>query len=127
MNAPVIVKPVGTAIAATGVVGEPIELVSQRGVRIVCVISAVSGTSPTLTLKLQAYDAASGTWVDVKGASTLALGATGTTEMTVYPGLTAVVNEAVNAVPGRLVRLYGTIGGSNTPTVTCSIGVDRLA
>ncbi len=127
MNAPITVKPIGTVIDTTGVVGDAFELPCQRGVRIVVVISAVSGTSPTLTLKLQSYDGASGTWVDVKGASTLALGATGTTEMTVYPGLTAVVNEAVNAIPGRRVRIYGTVGGSNTPTVTCSIGVDRLA
>lgn len=127
MNAPLIVAPIGTAFSATGVVGIPFELPVQRGVRIVVKVSAVSGTSPTLTLKLQAYDGASGTFVDVKGASTLALDATGTTELTVYPGLYPVVNEAVNAHPGRRCQLYGTIGGSNTPIVTASIGVDRLA
>lgn len=127
MNAPLIISPVGTVHQTTGALAQAIDMPTQRGLRIVVKVSAVSGTSPTLTLKLQTYDGASGTFVDVKGASTLALDATGTTEMTIYPGISSVVNEAVNAHPGRLCQLYATIGGSATPKVTASIGVDRLA
>jgi len=93
-----------------------------RGVTITVKNTAGSGTTPTLTVKLQEYTAGGG-WVDVTGATTAAIagGTPGTTSFTVYPGVTVAANAGVSRPLGRTWRVAWTIGGSATPTVTASI------
>ena len=96
-------------------------------------ITAVSGTSPTLDVKIQGYDQTGGDWVDlgdnIAGTGAYAFAqksSTGQDQLTVYPGLTASGNAVCNGkIPNR-IRAVATVGGSATPTVTFSLSVDFL-
>lgn len=90
-------------------------------------ITALSGTSPTLTVRVQ-YTIDGVTWhdLDTTNAQTTALNATGKTVLKVYPGLTAAANAACNSPLPPVHRLAWTIGGSATPTVTFSTAATYL-
>ena len=98
-----------------------------RGLLVAVKNTAGGGTSPTLTVKLQEYFDGAG-WVDVAGATTAAIVGTtpGTTTFVVYPGVTAAANAYVNRPLAKSWRLAWTIGGSATPTVTCSVDAVML-
>ena len=96
-------------------------------------ITAVSGTSPTLDLKIQGYDQTGGDWIDladnVAGTGAYAFAqktGTGQDQLTVYPGLTASGNAVCTGIIPNQIRAVGTVGGSSTPTVTFSLSVDFL-
>ena len=95
----------------------------QRGIKIVVDITAITGTSPTLTVTLQGKDLASGKYYTILASAALA--AVGTTVMTVYPALVAVANLTANDVLPRTYRIISAIGGT-TPAVTATIGVTTL-
>jgi len=96
-------------------------------------ITAVSGSSPTLDVKLQGYDQDGANWVDL-GDNVAGTGAyafaqkTGASsdELTVYPGLTASSNAVCTGILPNQFRAVATVGGSSTPTVTFSLGVDFI-
>lgn len=92
------------------------------GVTVVVKNTAGSGTSPTVTVKVQEFVVGAG-WVDVPGATTVAIagGTPATNQFTVYPGSTAAANAYVNRPVGKTWRLAWAIGGSATPTVTFSV------
>lgn len=91
-----------------------------RGVVLALKTTAQSGTSPTVTLKVQG--STNGTdWYDITGAATTAIATLTTTHLTVCPGATAAANSVVSQPLPRLWRVYWTIGGSDTPTVTFSV------
>ena len=98
-----------------------------RGLILVVDITAATGTSPTLTVKLQEYlpqgDAGAGRWVDITGATTAAIDAesAGATSLVVYPGCAASATVCVDRPIGEYFRYVATVGGTSTPTVTCSI------
>jgi hypothetical protein len=85
-------------------------------------ITAVSGTSPTLDSKVQAYDALGDVWHDITGAAFAQKSGTGSDYLTIYPGIGETGNEAVSDVIPAFIRVYNTIGGSSTPTVTFTLG-----
>lgn len=93
-----------------------------RGIIVTVKNTAGSGSSPTLTVKLQEYVPGAG-WVDVTGATTAAIagGTPATTTLVVYPGCIASANAVVNRPLGKTWRLDYAIGGSSTPTVTFSV------
>lgn len=103
-----------------------------RGLILVADITASTGTSPTLTVKLQeripGANAGAGRWVDVTGATTAAIDASsaGATSLVVYPGCTAATNVTVNRPVGEHFRYVATVGGTSTPTVTCSIHAQMI-
>ena len=103
-----------------------------RGLILVVDITASTGTSPTLTVKLQEYlpqgNAGAGRWVDISGATTTAIDASvaGATSLVVYPGCTASANVQVNRPVGEHFRYVATVGGTSTPTVTCSIHAQMI-
>lgn len=105
-----------------------------RGVLLEVDITAATGTSPTLTVKLQEFfpsaNAGAGRWVDITGATTTALaadgGGAGATKLIVYPGVTVSANAAVSRPVSEYWRYVATVGGSDTPTVTCSISAATL-
>lgn len=92
-----------------------------RGVRVNVNITALTGTSPTLTVTIQGKDAASGTYYTILAST--ALSATGFTRLTIYPGLTAAANSIASDIVPRDWRIAYTIGGT-TPAVTATIGAE---
>lgn len=88
-------------------------------------ISSVSGTSPTLDVKMTRKDSISGNYVDVPGAAFSQLSSTGTTLLTVYPGIGETANEGVSDSLGGTVRAEATIGGTS-PDFTFSLSLEEL-
>ena len=96
-------------------------------------VTAVSGSSPTLDVKIQGYDPDGDDWVDL-GNNVAGTGAyafaqktgAGQDQLTVYPGLTASGNAVCSGILPNQIRAVGTVGGSSTPTVTYTLGVDFI-
>ena len=97
-----------------------------RGVILTLDITAKSGTTPTLDVKVQTKDPASGNYVDLAGAAFAQKNDTFTGTLTIYPGVTVAGNVAISELLGRTWRTVSTIGGSATPTFTYSIGACYL-
>jgi len=114
------------AVAAT-VNGADQTLPNQtiKGVRIYLDITAVSGTSPTLDVKLQTKDPVSGKYFDMAGVTFAQKTGTGQGELTVYPGIAETGNTTVSDVLSRVWRLVYTLGGT-TPSFTFSVGAEYL-
>lgn len=72
-------------------------------------VTAATGTSPTLVVRVQIQDPVSSNWIDLPGAATASITGTGLTLLT------------VNNLP-RTYRLAWTIGGT-TPSFTFSVGI----
>jgi hypothetical protein len=89
-------------------------------------VTAASGTSPTLVVKVQ-YTVDGVAWhdLDTTGAQTASLTTTGKVVFKVYPGLTAAANAASNNPLPPVHRLAWTIGGT-TPSFTFSTAVTYL-
>jgi hypothetical protein len=98
---------------------------NASGIQFFVNVTAVSGTAPTLAVRLQVADPVSGAFADVPGAVTASIIATGLTVLTVYPGIAAVANQAVNQPVPRVYRLAWTIGGT-TPSFTFSVGAQTI-
>lgn len=101
--------------------------VSYSGVMLFLNVSAATGTSPTLAVKVQVQDPVSLGWVDVPGASFASVIAVTPTPLmlTLNQGITAVANAAVNIPLPRTWRLAWTLGGT-TPSFTFSVGAQYL-
>lgn len=105
---------------------DPIEGAGGKGAWLVLDVTAASGTTPTLDVKLQRYDSVSSSWVDVPGAAFAQQTTTGTNELTVYPGVGETANVAVSDHLGSYYRAVATIGGT-TPSFTFSLAGQVLA
>jgi hypothetical protein len=92
------------------------------GGRIYLRVSAASGTTPTLDVKIQSEDPTSGQWIDIPGAAFAQKTGVSTDELTIYPGVTVAANRAVSTILTHKLRAVATIGGT-TPsfdfTVCC--------
>lgn len=93
---------------------------SAAGGRFFLNISAVSGTSPTITVKIQVKDPISGNYVDLLNGAFAQQTGTGELELTVYPGIATAANQAVSYVLSGTFRVVATIGGT-TPSFTLSV------
>lgn len=89
------------------------------GIDVVVDITAISGTSASLTVTLQGKDPASSKYFTVLASA--ALTAIGTTVLRVFPGATASPNLAANDWLPKTWRVSWTIAGT-TPSVTATIG-----
>lgn len=89
-------------------------------------VTAASGTSPTLVVKVQ-YTIDGVNWIDLDttNAQTASLTSTGRVQLKVYPGLTAAANAASNNALPPTHRLAWTIGGT-TPSFTFATDVVYL-
>lgn len=117
-----------SAKTATGNSAAAITNHNARGVQLFVNVGTVSGTTPTLVVRVQVQDPVSSNWVDLPGAATASITATtGTTPvlLTIYPGITAVANSVVNQPLPRTYRLAWTIGGT-TPSFTFSVGAQYI-
>lgn len=123
-NRTIAVKASG-AVGAAG--GNSVAFTNRdcRGVTVVVKNTAGSGTSPTITVKLQENVAGAG-WIDVTGATTAAIAAVtpATTYFTLYPGVTVASNVGISRPLGKSWRVAWAIGGSATPTGTFSVDAE---
>lgn len=90
---------------------------SGCGITVVLDVTA-KGTAPSITLKIQQKDPASGKYIDLLTSAAVTTVSTNTYR--VYPGLTAAANVTVNGVVGKTFRI--TMTHSNTDSITYSVG-----
>jgi hypothetical protein len=104
--------------------GATITNIGNKGIQIVLNMGAVTGTTPTFVLKVQSSVDGGTNWVDVPGATTASLVATGIFGISIYPGqavtagttTTGTIATASGILP-RTWRVVWTIGGT-TPSFT---------
>lgn len=103
------------AITTTGVQGTYLDLQGYQGrVKLSVLIGAVSGTNPTLDLKVQDCDTSGGTYADISPA-------------VAFPQKVSADANSVAAIGldtracRRFVKIYATIGGTSTPTFTFGV------
>lgn len=111
------------AAASAGVNGTDQINNSGRGINLVIDVTAITGTTPTLTVTLQGKDIASGKYYTILASA--AISAVGTTVLQVFPGATAAANAAANAQLPRTWRVISVIGGT-TPAVTATVGASVI-
>lgn len=96
-----------------------------KGAVFVLDITAKAGTL-THDVKVQYLDMASGKAIDVPGASFAQKSATGTAQLSVYPGLTASANVAVTQVLTKTLRAVSVVGGTGSPSSTFTLTVNPV-
>jgi hypothetical protein len=112
-----------TAAGLGTVTGTDLDTHQSKGCLVLINVSAISGTSPTLTVTLKGVDTISGTAYTIIAST--ALNATGLTVLRVYPGLTASANLVVSDIMPVRSRVDYTIGGTG-PSVTATIGIQLI-
>lgn len=113
--------PFPSAARAASANGDAMKNRTGRGVALFLEITAVSGTDPTLDVKLQVRDPVANQWHDLPGAAFAQKTGTGRDTLTVYPGVAETANETVSDVLPADWRAVATIGGTDTPTFTFSV------
>ncbi len=99
------------AVAASGVIGQALDMQSfQCRVKVALNIGAVTGTTPTLDIKVQDCDTVGGTYADVSPATAFAQ------KVTASANTVDAIGIDPRAVR-RFVKLYATAGGT-TPNFT---------
>lgn len=111
---------------ASGANNSPDQQALGRGARLMLDITAVSGVAPTLDVKLQSKDPASGKYLDIPGAVFTQKNGVSTDDLTIYPGIAETANETVSDTLSRVWRAVGTVRGSSTPTVTCTLSASYI-
>jgi hypothetical protein len=104
------------------------------GIRVRMNISAAGGTTPTLDVKFQYYDAARATYEDLtdsaKGVVAFAQKTgTGEDDLVIYPGITqdlTTTNRKYSLPVPRLLRIVCTTGADADETFTVSLAAERL-
>lgn len=95
-----------------------------RGLQLGINITALAGTTPTLTVTIQGKDTSSGQYYTLLQSA--ALNATGYTNLTVYPGAPVTANVSATQVLPRTWRILYAIGGSAGQAVTATIGASVI-
>jgi hypothetical protein len=102
------------AVTTTAALGQVIDLQGFQGrIKLALAIGAVTGTTPTLDIKVQDCDTSGGTYADVSPATAFAQKVTASANTV---DSLAVDTRAVR----RYVKLYATAGGT-TPSFTLGI------
>ena len=93
------------------------------GVQLRLYCTAESGTTPTVTLTVQGYDAASGQYYNIGASTAFAVAASTMYTVTLYPGVAAGTSptEGINSALPATWRVQATIAGT-TPSVTATVG-----
>lgn len=112
------------SVVAVGATGPVFDTQMGLGLLIFINVTAISGTTPTLTVTLKGLIDEAGTANYTILVST-AINATGLTVLRVYPGLTAAANLVANDVVPPRCQLSSVIGGT-TPSVTATISAYSL-
>ncbi len=90
---------------------------NAAGAYITVNMGAVTGTSPTLDMKVQISTDGGTTWVDLPGAVFPQFTTTGAKTLLIYPSATPVANSAVSAPLPRSWRVVWAVAGT-TPSFT---------
>ena len=106
---------------ATTVSSGDIDNASGFGGHIVCDVTAMTGTIPTVVFTVEGKDAVSGKYYNILVSASI--GATGTTVLKVFPAAVAAANVAAGDFLPRVIRITATIGGT-TPAITATVGVN---
>lgn len=108
-----------SAAKTTTVAGTTATNYNASSMAVAILVTAVSGTTPTLVAKLQWSPDNGTTWVDwdTTNLQTASITTTGTYVLKVYPGATNAANSACNDFVPRTWRVYYTITGT-TPSFT---------
>ena len=93
------------------------------GIKLVIDITAITGTSPTLTVTLQGKDTASGKYYNMLVSA--ALNAVATTVLTVFPSAATTANVSANDILPRTFTVKAVVAGT-TPAVTATIGASII-
>lgn len=83
-----------------------------RGVRLYLGITAAAGTSPTLDVKVQTKDPATGAYIDLAGGAFAQKTGTGEADLVIYPGVAETANVSVSDILARIWRVLATIAGT---------------
>lgn len=97
----------------------------HRGVIFTLNISAASGTTPTLDVKIQMKDNVSGVYIDIPGAAFAQKTTTGTDSLVLYPGVTVTANRSVSTVLPSCFKAVATITGTS-PSFTFTLAADLI-
>ena len=101
--------------------GSAVDTKGAKGIHLTLDITAVTGTSPTAAVKIQRRDPVSGNYVDLPGGAFASQTGTGTSGLTIYPGIAETADVSVSDVLSEEIRAVFTIGGTDTPTFTFSL------
>lgn len=113
-----------TLTAASAGVNSAVQINNfYRGVQIGIDVTAITGTSPTLTVTLEGVDPVNGSTFTVLASA--ALSSTGYTTLTVFPGIAVTSNVSANTVLPFNWKIATAIGGT-TPAVTATITAAAL-
>jgi hypothetical protein len=123
-NSPVVLAAVGTVVEATTTYSN-IDMGAARGLLLGLSITAASGSSPTLDIKLQRVGP-NGVAIDLPSAALAQKTGTGTDDLVVYPGVAETANRSVSDHCGRMVNVVATVGGT-TPSFTLSLVLTKLS
>lgn len=108
--------------ASAGVNGLDMGGAQYKGAIVFIDVSAISGTSPTLTVTVEGKSP-DGTYYTILESA--AISSTGLTVLRIYPGLAASANTVANDVLPTLWRVKSAIGGTG-PSVTANIYADLI-
>jgi hypothetical protein len=118
------ISPIAALVAAAvGSNGADQVNYNGRGLHLTIDITAITGTTPTLTVTIQGKDPVSGKYYTLLASAALA--AVATTVLRVYPGLAAAANLVANDALPRNWRVITVIGGT-TPAVTATIAASII-
>lgn len=111
----------GTALASAArtatVSSADITNYNGKGITVILDVTA-KGTAPSITLKIQQKDPASGKYIDL--ITSAAVTTVSTNTYRVFPNLTAAANLTANATLGKTFRI--TMTHSNADSITYSVG-----
>ena len=101
--------------------GDDIENMNGRGVKVVIDVTAASAT-PSVVFTIQGKDTVSAKYYTILASA--AITGTGTTVLTVYPGLTASANAVANDILPRDWRVIAT--HADADSITYSVGAQVI-
>ena len=109
------------ALAGVGINGAGADNInySNKGVVVVVDVTAISGTSPTLTVTIEGKDEASNKYYTILTSAPIT--AVSTNVLTIYPGNKVTANISESTVIPKTWRISYTVGGT-TPSITATIG-----
>ena len=115
----IVVPPATYTVSGFGGAVPPPSL--ANGITLFLVVTAASGTAPTLAVKIQILDQVSNTWIDVPGASFPSISGVATATFTMFPGAVNANNVSLNQTIRNIYRAAYTLGGTS-PSFTFSLG-----
>jgi hypothetical protein len=109
--------------ATVSAIGQIFDNHNHRGAHIGVNVTALTGLLPVLTVIIEGQDEASGQWYPL--LTSVDIIAAGFTRLTVYPGVTPVLNQAVSNVLPATWRIRYTVAGTGA-SVTATFGACLL-